>query len=407
MKKRIILLLILLLFPFSVFAEEISDLYSETAVLYNRDTHEILYDKNGNDKTLIASLTKVMTSIVAIENIKDMNEKVVLNDEIFDYLSYDLSTAGFKRNEEVTYEDLLYGALFPSGADATHSLAYFISGSEEEYIKLMNKKAKELGMTNTHFVNTIGIEDVNDTHYSSAEDMVKLLDYALKNDTFREMFSNDKYVTSDKSLTFVSPQKRTSERLNIDLSIISGSKTGYTSRAGLCLASYASNGKANLILVTTGAHTDRQGAHYLDAKKIYEYYFDNYEYKTLLKEKDEIVNLKTKYEYNVSIKQDKDVRKYLKKEITKKNLKYIYKGKKVLDNTVRKGDKLGTYYIKYKDEVLFKKTIYAPYNIKYRLNKIQKNILKIIIVFSALTEYITIKRRRRLRKRRRKRHKKH
>lgn len=381
-KLKILLLFILFLFPLNfVSADEIEDISSKNVILYNLNDDSVLYEKDSNNVTLIASMTKIMTSIVALENIKDLDETVVLNDSIFNSLSSDLSMAGFKRNEKVTYRDLIYGALLPSGADATHSLAIFISGSEESYVKLMNEKAKELGLENTHFTNTIGIETSDNMHYSTVKDIAILLKYCLKNDSFKEIFMNDKYVTSDGLITLKSTKSKIANKYNMDLSFIKGSKTGYTKKAGLCLASISSYNDVNYLLVTAGASTENDNKinHFLDAKRIYTYYFDNYSYKKILKKGKVIKKIKTKYDEEIVLKASENVIKYLKNDVKENDLKYVYEGKTVLDKNIKKGDKIGKYVIKYKDKKLYEEDVLSPKTVKFKLKYKYKIIILIII----------------------------
>ena len=166
-----IFLFLFLLFDI-VYATEL-DLFSDKYILYNLNENEVLMEKDANVKTDIASLTKVMTILVSIENIEDFEKEVTITKEMLSGIASDVSVAGFKRGEKLTYNDLLYGAMLPSGADACHALAISIAGSKENFVKLMNEKVKELKLENTNFVNAVGLYDKN--HYSSAYDMAQIL----------------------------------------------------------------------------------------------------------------------------------------------------------------------------------------------------------------------------------------
>lgn len=217
-----------------------------------------------------------MTAILAIENIDNFEETVIMPEEIFpDLYMEDASMAGFQPGEEVTLKDLLYGVLLPSGAECCIAFAERIAGSEEAFTEMMNQKARELGMTHTHFCNSTGLQDKN--HYSSVEDIAVLLKYALNNDAFRAAFVSERYSTEatayhPEGLTFQSTMFKELDSAEISGGRILGGKTGYTEEAGLCLASLAEIHGREYILVTAGANGshDTEPFHVLDAVKVYE-----------------------------------------------------------------------------------------------------------------------------------------
>ena len=171
MKYLKYLVFLIFFIPINIEALEIN---SEHAILYNMNDDIVIFEKNADERTYIASLTKIMTTIVAIENIDDVDETVSVPYEALDGLiAANASVAGFYSGQRVTYLDLLYGVMLPSGADATRTLAYYISGNEEEFVKLMNDKAIELGLTNTHFANTSGLD--TDNHYSTVREYIQLI----------------------------------------------------------------------------------------------------------------------------------------------------------------------------------------------------------------------------------------
>lgn len=389
MKKIIkyftILIFLFFICVYNVNAENIEfDISSKNVILYNLNDDKVIYEKSPDDKVNIASLTKIMTAIVSIENIEDFNEKVIITSDMLKNLPDDLSKVGFKSGEVVTYDDLLYGTLLKSGADATNILAISISGSVNEFVKLMNEKAEELNMRNSYFSNTIGIEE--GTHYSSARDIAILLKYAIKNEKFSEVFKSKHYVSSNKEHDMNGPLKKITSEDEMNMSYIKGAKTGYTSKAGLCLASIATYNGIDYLLVTIGADHEKYVEHIEDSKKIYEYFFDNYEYKKIISKGDNIVNLKTVYGKEYNIISDEDEKIYLKKTITKDDLIYEYKGKSKLGKGIKKGDKIGSYYVKYNDEVLYEKDIESPATVKFDiLFFLKENIVyvvsSIIIIF--------------------------
>lgn len=350
MKK--IIFTILLLFPIFVSALEIN---SKHAILYNLNEDKIIFEKNSNEITSIASLTKIMTTIVAIENIENLDAKVTITERDFNGL-YDASLAGFEVGDEVTYRDLLYGTMLPGGAEASQALANNISGSVNVFAGLMNEKAKELGMKNTHFVNTSGL-DVNN-HYSTVYDVAVLLKYCLNNKTFKTIFESTSYKTSNGELTLYSTFRYTAIKFNYKSDYILGAKTGYTDDAGKCLASiaYDQNNDILYLLVTTGANTSTDDAYHIkDATNIYTYYFENYGYVNLVDKNELLVSIKTKYSKNkyLNFYAKEDVSFYTKKdEFDKNKIKIIYDGVNIIDQSIKKGEKLGTVGIYYDDEYI-------------------------------------------------------
>ncbi|MBN7773534.1 D-alanyl-D-alanine carboxypeptidase family protein [Clostridium aminobutyricum] len=243
-------------------------LNSPNAILIGLKDRTILMQKNSEDKIYPASLTKMMTAIVAIENLSDLNEKIELTNSTFQGLyEAHASMAGFQSGERVRAIDLLYGAMLPSGAECCIGLAGQIAGSEQDFVKIMNQKAADLGMNNTHFENATGLH--NENHYTTVKDLSILLSYALQNDTFREIFTSSRHSTQPTNkhsggITFYSTMFEDLNNQNIMDGEILGGKTGYTEEAGLCLASLAKVGKQEYILISAGA----QGDHYSEPYNI-------------------------------------------------------------------------------------------------------------------------------------------
>ncbi|MEE8886950.1 MAG: D-alanyl-D-alanine carboxypeptidase [Eubacteriales bacterium] len=206
-----------------------------------------------------ASMTKIMTAIIAIENLDDLSDIYTFDGSEFDQgYANGLTTVGWMAGDTATYEDLLYGALLPSGADACYALANAVAGDESSFVELMNQKASELGMTGTNFTNCTGVQDTN--HYTTCADMATLLKYALTNDEFRTVFTTSVYTTepTDDSATGITMSSTlfmnlTDSELD-NGATIEGGKTGYTDEAGHCLASLASaQDGTEYIAVTAGA----------------------------------------------------------------------------------------------------------------------------------------------------------
>ncbi|MBR6650466.1 MAG: D-alanyl-D-alanine carboxypeptidase [Clostridia bacterium] len=219
------------------------DIDSSHGILINLRNNTVIAEKNGREKMYPASMTKILTLIVAYENAPDLDDTFTFDFDIVNdaYLA-GASVAGFTTGETVTIRDLLYGTVLPSGADATTALAQYIAGDEVAFAALMNKKAKEIGMTNSHFVTASGLHD--DDHYSTCEDMALALKYAIATPELREILGTYTYTTSktpehpDGIMLFSTMYTKMKGDEAGD-TYVQGGKTGYTPEAHNCLASFA------------------------------------------------------------------------------------------------------------------------------------------------------------------------
>ena len=251
------------------------NLHSPCAILVRLRDRAVLMQKKSDERIYPASLTKMMTAVVAIENIPDLQQKIRLSPSIFEPLyKSDASMAGFQPGEKVRAIDLLYGALLPSGAECCIGLADNVSGSEQKFVEKMNRKAEQLGMNNTHFANTTGLQNKN--HYTTVKDLSLLLTYALQSRTFREIFTSSRHSTAatnkhPRGITFTSTLSQNLKDQALPGGEILGGKTGYTDAAGLCLASLAKIDGKEYILVTAGAKGDHKTEQYDidDARAVY------------------------------------------------------------------------------------------------------------------------------------------
>lgn len=253
---------------------DLSGLNSRQAILLRRGGH-ILGEENADESIYPASLTKMMTVLLAAENFDDLDASVTLDEELFSPLwAANASLAGFEPGEVVTVQDLLYGALLPSGAECCAAIADRLDGSEAAFADRMNRRARDLGMENTHFVNATGLQDSE--HRSTVRDLAILLDAALDDPTFREVFTAQRYSTSPTnlhpdSITVYSSAFSLLQDADLGRMTLLGGKTGFTDEAGLCLATLAEADGTEYILITAGApgqsHTDT--AHAQDAATVY------------------------------------------------------------------------------------------------------------------------------------------
>lgn len=251
------------------------ELYSKGAVLLDSNTGKILYGKNENTKLYPASTTKILTSILAIENCK-LTDKITASYDAVMSIPSGYSNAAIQPGETLTCQELLDMFLIHSANEVGNILAEHISGSIENFAILMNNKASELGCTNTHFTNPSGIHD--EEHYSTAYDMALIARYCMKNDTFRNIVSKvsctieptekyqERYFRNTNDL--IDPASKYYYENTI------GIKTGYTSQAKHCLISGCLKNDFELITVVLGANSSAE--RYSDTTNLFEYGYSNY-----------------------------------------------------------------------------------------------------------------------------------
>lgn len=306
---------------------------SDKAILINLNDNTIIYSKKENEKASVASLTKMMTAIVAIENIGNLDEEVyITNEDWKGLIENDASVAGFVRYRKYTYEDLLYGLMLPSGADCANALSRLIGGSIPNFVKMMNEKAKELDLNDTNFANPTGLDDKN--NYSTASDMAKLLKYGIENETFKKIITTMEYESKD-GIKLEHTIKKYSKMKNITIQGLQGGKTGSTDDAGVCLASIAEYNNIPYLLVVLNADFPNQ---LIDTKTIYEYYMNNYNYQTLISKGDILTTLDTLYtkEKQIDILSEKDYSYYLKNDYEKNNMVIEYDGITTITHKMKK-----------------------------------------------------------------------
>ena len=392
MKKILSLIIIFILFIGKINALELN-ISSESAILYNLDSGEVLYEKNSDEVRQIASLTKIMTALVTIENVDNLDKQVILTKEDFaGLIEANAVQAGFTNGEVVTYKDLLFALLLPSGADAAKAIARNVGGSEENFINKMNEKAKELNLKNTKFSTVIGLDDEN--NYSTAKEVSIIFKEALKNKTFKEIITTKEYQTSDGKLTFKSTIQSNAKRYEIDIPYVLGGKTGTTSGAGLCLATIAKANDVNYMLVTLGALYDKKAPHNIeDAKIVYDYFIENYSNKIIVDKDKPFKKIKVKYSNveEINLYPNKSITKYLENNYNKDDIKLIYNGKKELTPLNKKEEKLGTLKIYYQDKLIDTQNIILNENINFNIISFIKEEIVIISIVLILLILIIIK----------------
>lgn len=339
MKKILILLLLLISIPL-VKAEETEDLApnAKSAIMIEASTGEILFQKNKDEKLAPASMTKMMSMLLIMEEIENgnlkWNEMITTSEKAS---SMGGSQIFLKVGEKMTVEDLLKGVAIASGNDAVVALAERISGSEEQFVKRMNTRAQDLGLKNTNFINATGL--TADNHYSSAYDMSLIAKELVKHEKILEFTSTyEDYLRKDTKSPFwlVNTNRLVRFKEGVD-----GLKTGFTDEAGYCLT--ATMKKDNMRLITVVMKEENTSKRSADTTKMLDYGFNIYMVQTILNEKTTIEKKKVELGKTLTteIVPKENITILNKKSDDQKNITYKTNINKIIA-PVKKGDKVGT-----------------------------------------------------------------
>ena len=354
--KKILLVVIglLLLIKSNVYAYDVS----HSSIVMDIDSGRVLYEKNADEKRLIASITKIMTAVIAIEN-KNLDDVVTVGDEVNKMYG---SNIYIKPGEKLRLRDLLYGLILRSGNDAAVAIANYVSENEEDFVKLMNEKAKKIGMDNTIFHNCHGLDEETQ-NYSTARDMAILSKYAMKLFDYVEIVSTENYklTTNYNSYLWVNRNK-----LLKKYDYATGGKTGYTPKAGKTFVSTAGKDNFNLTIVTL-SDNDMYNTH----KGLYDYYFSKYR-NILVIDKDNITfdnnpygTLYVRNDFYYPLTADEE-----------KNIKIDVDIYNIKDYSA--GDKVGEIYVTLNNEEIFREDVYVK-----TTKKKKENILSKVVRFFA------------------------
>ena len=339
MKKILILLLLLISIPL-VKAEETEDLApnAKSAIMIEASTGEILFQKNKDEKLAPASMTKMMSMLLIMEEIENgnlkWNEMITTSEKAS---SMGGSQIFLKVGEKMTVEDLLKGVAIASGNDAVVALAERVSGSEEQFVKRMNTRAKDLGLKNTNFITATGL--TADNHYSSAYDMSLIAKELVKHEKILEFTSTyEDYLRKDTKSPFwlVNTNRLVRFKEGVD-----GLKTGFTDEAGYCLT--ATMKKDNMRLITVVMKEENTSKRSADTTKMLDYGFNIYMVRTILDEKTTIEKKKVELGKTLTteIVPKENITILNKKSDDQKNITYKTNINKIIA-PVKKGDKVGT-----------------------------------------------------------------
>ncbi|MCB7153473.1 D-alanyl-D-alanine carboxypeptidase DacF [Bacillus stercoris] len=370
MKRLLSTLLIgimLLTFAPSAFAKQDGKRTSElaheakSAVLIERDTGKVLYNKNSNERLAPASMTKIMTMLLIMEALDKgkikMSDKVRTSEHA---ASMGGSQIFLEPGEEMTVKEMLKGIAIASGNDASVAMAEFISGSEEEFVQKMNKKAKELGLRNTSFKNPTGLTE--EGHYSSAYDMAIMAKELLKYESitkFTGTYEDYLRENTDKKFWLVNTNRLIKFYPGVD-----GVKTGYTGEAKYCLTASAKKGNMRAIAVVFGASTPKERN--AQVTKMLDFAFSQYETHPLYKRNETVAKVKVKKgkQKLIELTTSEPISILTKKGEDMNNVKKEIKMKDNISAPIQKGQELGTLVLKKDGEVLAESPVAAKEDMK-------------------------------------------
>ncbi len=360
-----------------VIPEDAPDVLSSYLYLVDAGNGQLIWSKNGTAPMYPASMTKMMTEIIAIEALPDLDETILITDEMMRGLfEANASMAGFLAGDEPTVRDLLYGAALPSGAECVNALAIRTDGSLEAFISHMNRKAQELGMTATRFTNPTGLHG-ND-HVSSCRDMEVLLAYCLANDTFREIFTARTYRAA--------PTASHPEGIDMESTVwrfleedpipgLTGGKTGFTYPAGRCLASAAAINGMDLILIT-GKAPDHYTAAIDDARTVYGWCRDNLQRRVILAKGEQLALIRirdAKDADRITVSSDTALSRDVS---TCTDIRVEKDFPDMLEAPVEAGQLLGTVAVYENDVLLYRSDCYADVTIPYSTSVHLKRVIR-------------------------------
>ena len=387
MRKKLTLLLSLLLVvivavnPAAVNAATFSidfDTTSDVLYLVNTDTDTPVFDKNADKEVEPASVTKIMTYIVAVEHIENLQETMITTAPytVDELLGTGSSVSGLQRNEVMSAYDLLHCLMVPSGNDAAMTFADYVggngkigdsmnSGNIANFVQMMNDKAAELGCTHTHFANPHGLHDVD--HYTTAKDMYKIASYARTLPYFTEITSKLYYVLpktnkQGERTIYTTNNMLKSSDTEYYYSYAKGIKTGHHDQSGYCLVSTATKGGYTYMCLAFGAPSiDNEGktiyknGAMLDSKNLYTWAFDNLEMKSVVDTEKPAGEVKLEYAWQkdtLLLMPEKNFSTILPKDVEASSITLEPDIPKSVEAPVKAGDVIGTATLKYANETL-------------------------------------------------------
>lgn len=365
----VLAMLVICVFPNSniYYAKEDHVLASAKAmVVLEGNTNKILYSHNKDQKLAMASLTKIITAIVAIENVENLDEKVKVADES---IGIEGTSIYLTKGEELTLKELLLGLMLASGNDSAMAIAYHVCGNEENFVKMMNEFVSKIGANNTSLNNPHGLDDNN--HYTTAHDLAIITSYALKNEKFREIVSTKNAIISGNNQVEARYLKHKNKLLFSDENCI-GVKTGFTDNAGRCLV-HATKQADGMELITVLLNC---GPMFEEADRLNKLAVNNFEYVELIKPYNFVgtVNINNGSSNTTNVATIKGFSTVIKKG-DRQNYIIEYDIPNLIEAPIKNGDKVGSVTVKYDGEIIFEEPLISidsvdNIGLKYMLDNI-------------------------------------
>lgn len=372
--KKLMIVFIVFLFTFLptsfvLSSSEEPELISKSAILMDSKTKKIIYAKNEKKKMYPASTTKIMTAILTLEHC-NLDDLVTVSYNTVMSIPEGYVSAFLQVGEQLTVEQLLQLLMVHSANDASNALAEYVGGSIPSFVTMMNTKAHELGLSDTHFTNTFGLHDEN--HYTTAQDLAILMQYCIKNENFRRFSGKASCAIPATNLYDVRRYNSTNELIIPNhqnyYSYLTCGKTGHTTQAGDCLVSCAYKNNLELICVVLGGQMiDNVSTRFSETKALYEYGYNNYSIQPLWNENDIMTQIEVsnaqKDTKNLDLLATSTVHALLDNSFSKNNVNFRVDLKDDIEAPIAQGEILGS--ISYeKDGITYKTNLMASHSVE-------------------------------------------
>ena len=370
-----VILILCMLFSIPASAYQVSgfEVTAKAAVLMSLDTDEILYSKNLDGKVYPASLAKLLSAIVVIENTADLDKEMITMTKEAEYeiLGTGASVVGFKVGEQVTAREALAALLIHSGGDCAIAIAHHYGGDSAGFMKMVNAKAAEIGMKNSHFGNPVGLHD--EQTYTTVYDLVLLTKYALKYDIIMELANQSRYTM--KATNMSGERHLATTNMLIDNTTAyhylyaKGLKTGFTDEAGRCLISTASYNGYNYLCILTGCKNDwNNRIEFTETANLYRWAFNNFSYKTIIESTEPVTEMPVRLSAEtdfVSLYAKEPLTAIFPDEADLSTVKVVPElDFESIDAPVKKGTVLGSAQVIYAEQVIGRVELVAGADIK-------------------------------------------